>query len=77
MAKKSGIGNGVWQGIHRCGCGRQLLTEGRLGEMLDKKYPAHHDIRTDKALYNYSVFNIKELLDNLHERARHSVNLKR
>ncbi|PZN72580.1 MAG: hypothetical protein DM484_24290 [Candidatus Methylumidiphilus alinenensis] len=26
---------------------------------------------------NYSVFNIKELLDNLHERARHSVNLKR
>ena len=31
------------------------------------------------ALYNftYSVFSIKELLDNLHERARNSVNLKR
>ena len=25
----------------------------------------------------YSVFNIKELLDNLHERARYSVNLQR
>ena len=56
--KKSGIGNRVWQGIHRCGCGRQLLTEGRLGEMLGKKYPARHDIRTDKALYDY-VLEVK------------------
>ncbi len=32
---------------------RQLLTEDRLGEMLDKKYPTRHDIRTDKALYDY------------------------
>ena len=37
---------------------RQLLTEDRLGEMLGKKYPARHDIRTDKALYDY-VLEVK------------------
>ena len=37
---------------------RQLLTEDRLGEMLGKKYPARHDIRTDKALYDY-VLDVK------------------
>ena len=36
----------------------QLITEDRLGEMLDKKYPARHDIRTDKALYDY-VLDVK------------------
>jgi predicted metal-dependent hydrolase len=31
----------------------QLLTEGRLGEHLRQRYPAAHDVRTDKALYGY------------------------
>ena len=32
---------------------RQLIAQDRLRGMLDKKYPASHDIRTDKALYDY------------------------
>ncbi|MFM8331122.1 MAG: YgjP-like metallopeptidase domain-containing protein [Candidatus Methylumidiphilus sp.] len=32
---------------------RQLLAEGRLTAVLAKKYPGKHDIRTDKALYEY------------------------
>ncbi len=32
---------------------RQLIAQDRLGEMLGKKYTANHDIRTDKALYEY------------------------
>jgi len=37
---------------------RQLIEQNRLGEMLLGKYPAAHDIRTDKALYDY-VFDLK------------------
>ncbi|MCQ8105657.1 DUF45 domain-containing protein [Methylomonas sp. SURF-2] len=37
---------------------RQLLEQGKLADMLLKKYPARHDIRTDKALYGY-VMSIK------------------
>jgi hypothetical protein len=37
---------------------RQLVQQGRLGDILLKKYPAAHDIRTDKALYDY-IFNLK------------------
>jgi predicted metal-dependent hydrolase len=33
---------------------RQLIAEDRLGEMLRRKYPESHDIRTDKALYDYT-----------------------
>lgn len=36
----------------------QLLEQGKLGEILLKKYPTSHDIRTDKALYSY-VTSIK------------------
>ncbi len=32
---------------------RRLITQNRLSDMLAKKYPASHDIRTDKALYDY------------------------
>ncbi|MBI2728652.1 MAG: M48 family metallopeptidase [Polaromonas sp.] len=32
---------------------QQLLDQGRLGEMLLKKYPQAHGVRTDKALYDY------------------------
>ena len=34
---------------------RQLIKEDRLGDMLAKKYPGSHDIRTDKALYDYVI----------------------
>jgi UTP pyrophosphatase len=33
----------------------QLLAEKRLGEVLLKKYPVCHDIRTDRALYDFTV----------------------
>ncbi|MEO8390186.1 MAG: M48 family metallopeptidase [Polaromonas sp.] len=32
---------------------QQLLTQGRLGEVLLAKYPLAHGVRTDKALYDY------------------------
>jgi predicted metal-dependent hydrolase len=31
----------------------QLIEQDRVGELLLKKYPQAHDIRTDKALYQY------------------------
>jgi len=34
---------------------RQLIAQDRLGEMLRRKYPATHDVRTDKALYDYTL----------------------
>jgi predicted metal-dependent hydrolase len=37
---------------------RQLIAEDRLAALLAKKYPASHDIRTDKALYDY-VLDLK------------------
>lgn len=37
---------------------RQLIAQNRLGEMLRRKYPGAHDVRTDKALYDYA-FEIK------------------
>ena len=37
---------------------RQLISQDRLGGMLGTKYPASHDIRTDKALYAY-VLDLK------------------
>jgi hypothetical protein len=32
---------------------RQLMEEGRLAELLAKRYPAAHAVRTDAALYDY------------------------
>lgn len=37
---------------------RQLIAQDRLGEMLRRKYPDTHDVRTDKALYDYA-FELK------------------
>lgn len=31
----------------------QLITEGRLGESVRRRYPQGHDVRTDQALYEY------------------------
>ncbi|MCB5185459.1 DUF45 domain-containing protein [Methylobacillus gramineus] len=36
-----------------------LLEKGQLGVWLERKYPARHDIQTDKALYQY-VLDIKQ-----------------
>ena len=32
---------------------QQLMDQDRLGELLLRKYPAAHGVRTDKALYDY------------------------
>ena len=32
---------------------RQVIEQGRLGDVLSKRYPKAHDIRTDRALYDY------------------------
>jgi UTP pyrophosphatase len=37
---------------------RQLIEQNRLGDILLEKYRTAHDIRTDKALYDY-VFDLK------------------
>lgn len=38
--------------LHEAG---QLLAEGRLGQLLLRRYPEAHEIRTDRALYDYTV----------------------
>jgi UTP pyrophosphatase len=37
---------------------QQVIAEGRLREVLLKRYPQIHDVRTDSALYQYTQ-NIK------------------
>ncbi len=34
---------------------RQVIAEKRLGEVILRRYPVAHEIRTDKALYDYTV----------------------
>lgn len=34
---------------------RQLVTEDRLGEYLQRRYPARHEVQSDKALYAYAM----------------------
>lgn len=41
-----------------------LITEGRLGDWLQKRYRAPHDIRTDRALYDYASHLKSEFLRN-------------
>lgn len=33
---------------------RQLIADDRLGAMLAQRYPERHDVRTDKALFDYA-----------------------
>ena len=33
----------------------QLIAQGRLGEHLAQRYPARHDVQSDKALYAYTM----------------------
>ncbi len=42
----------------------QLISENRLESVLLKKYPSAHDIRTDRALYNFAVETKNEFLRN-------------
>jgi UTP pyrophosphatase len=42
----------------------QLIEQNRLGEVLYKRYPAPHEIRTDKALYQYVQDLKNEFLRN-------------
>ena len=42
----------------------QLIEQDRLGDVLNKRYPAAHDIRTDKALYTYVQDLKNEFLRN-------------
>ena len=43
---------------------QQLLTQGRLGEMLLTKYRHAHAVRTDKALYDYVMALKSDFLRN-------------
>ncbi len=40
----------------------QLLKEGRLGSVLAAKYPSAHEVRTDRALYDFTVRMKNEFL---------------
>ncbi len=43
---------------------RQMATENRLADFLLGKYPVTHDIKTDRALYDYTVAIKNEFLRN-------------
>lgn len=44
---------------------QQLIAQDKLSDLLRQKYPLAHDVRTDKALYDY-VLNLKnEYLQNV------------
>ncbi|WP_447754121.1 YgjP-like metallopeptidase domain-containing protein [Pseudomonas nicosulfuronedens] len=34
---------------------RQLIEQNRLGQYLERRYPARHDVQSDKALYGYAM----------------------
>jgi predicted metal-dependent hydrolase len=44
---------------------RQLLEQGKLAELLKQKYPQTHDVRTDKALYDYVLAIKNEYMGNV------------
>lgn len=43
---------------------RTLIAEDSLGSVLEKRYPQHHDITTDKALYQYAQTLKNQFLRN-------------
>ena len=43
---------------------RQLIADGKLADLLQKRYPAAHEIRTDRALYGYVMDLKNEYLRN-------------
>ena len=44
---------------------QQLIAQDRLGDMLLKKYPQAHGVRTDRALYDY-VMALKNEIGRAH-----------
>ena len=42
----------------------RLIEQGRLADILRQKYPAAHDVRTDKALYDYVLALKNDALKN-------------
>jgi hypothetical protein len=40
----------------------QLVAENRLGEVILKRYPALHEVRTDRALYDFTIAIKNEFL---------------
>lgn len=43
---------------------RELIAQERLGEHLTKRYPLHHEVQSDKALYAYTMALKQEHLRN-------------
>ena len=43
---------------------RQLIAEDRLGDYLQRRYPARHEVQSDKALYGYVMALKQEHLKN-------------
>ena len=44
---------------------RQLIAQDKLADLLRKKYPLAHDVRTDKSLYDYAIVLKNEYLRNV------------
>jgi predicted metal-dependent hydrolase len=44
---------------------QRLIEQGQLADLLRQKYPAAHDVRTDKALYEYVIEVKNEYLRNV------------
>ena len=42
----------------------QLVAEGRLGESVARRYPERHEVRTDRALYDYVAALKSEFMRN-------------
>ncbi len=42
----------------------QLLTQGRLSDYLQQRYPERHDVQSDKALYGYAMAIKQNFLRN-------------
>jgi hypothetical protein len=49
---------------------RQMVADGRLGEWLEQRYECAHDVRTDRALYDYVTSLKNEFLRNAEPLAR-------
>jgi predicted metal-dependent hydrolase len=43
---------------------QQLIAEGQLGEWMAKRYPGHHAVQSDKALYAYTTELKQQYLKN-------------
>jgi predicted metal-dependent hydrolase len=48
----------------------RLVAENRLGSVIVQKYPKTHDIRTDKALYDFTVAIKNEFMRSSHPLSR-------